>query len=169
MNAPENEEQKISMGGENVIKEETGLQEEELQRFVDNGDGTITDFETGLMWKKADSYLEKDKWLSWQEARTYIHNLRKEQFAGYSDWRMPSRKEAMTIHDPNNPVSATHGDTVYLPKVFSPGSGATTWTRTLHKEEDDLAMRFHYYNGDYKWHKKGLRSHGVRAVRTFRK
>ncbi|MFQ5443605.1 MAG: DUF1566 domain-containing protein [Nitrospinales bacterium] len=159
----------MSISGENTIKEKTGLPEEEFQRFVDNGDGTISDFETGLMWKKTDSYLEKDKWISWEEAKVYINNLRKEKFADYSDWRMPTRKEAMTIYDPDNPITATHGDTVYLPKVFPPGGGATIWTRTVHKEEVGLAMRFHFYNGDYKWHKKGLRSHGARAVRTFRK
>ena len=62
-----------------------------------------------------------------------------------------------------------YGDTVYLPKEFNPGCGQTSWTKTLSKTDDSLAMRFNFYNGDYKWNKKGLKSHGVRAVRSIKK
>ena len=54
-----------------------------------------------------------------------------------------------------------------MTQVFPPGSGQTTWTKTLHKTDPSVAIRFHYYNGDYKFHKRGLRSHGVRAVRDI--
>ncbi|MBI4384678.1 MAG: DUF1566 domain-containing protein [Nitrospinae bacterium] len=142
--------------------------EREENRFVDNGDGTVSDLETGLMWKKSDSYLDLDKWVTWAEAKTYCLELNKQYFAKREDWRLPTRKEAMTIYDPNHPTTDAYGDTVYLYKVFPPGAGITTWTKTLSKSDKTLAMRFHYYNGDYKWHKQGLRSHGVRAVRTFK-
>ncbi|MFQ5673370.1 MAG: DUF1566 domain-containing protein [Nitrospinales bacterium] len=143
--------------------------EQETARFIDNGDGTISDMQTGLMWKKTDSYLDLDKWVNWDEAETYIRVTRENKFARYTDWQMPTRKEAMTIFDPGNPATDVYGDTVYLPKVFPAGAGATTWTRTVNKHDPALAMRFFYYNGDYKWHKRGLRSHGVRPVRLFKK
>lgn len=136
-------------------------------RFVDNGNGSISDLETGLMWKKNDSYIELDKWISWEEAKTYCQNLNREEFAGFTDWRMPTRKEAMTIYDPSHPTKDAYGDIVYLASAFPPGAGITTWTKTLSKTDRALAMRFHYYNGDYKWHGRGLRSHGVRPVRVF--
>ncbi|OGW27103.1 MAG: hypothetical protein A3K09_08420 [Nitrospinae bacterium RIFCSPLOWO2_12_FULL_47_7] len=137
--------------------------------LVDNGNGTISDHETGLMWKKSDSYLDLDKWVSWPEAKTYCNELNQQEFAGYNDWKMPSRKEAMSIYDPSHPTKDIYGDVVFLNKAFPPGAGITTWTRTLSKEDKTLAIRFHYYNGDYKWHGRGLRSHGVRAVRIFKK
>jgi hypothetical protein len=138
-------------------------------RFVDNGDGTISDHETGLMWKADDSYLDMDKWVTWAEAKVYVQGLNRHRFAGYTDWNMPTRKEAQSIYDPGNAVTDAYGDMVFVAKGFPPGSGLTCWTRTLHKTDPSLAMRFHFYTGDYKWNKKGLRSHGVRAVRPLSK
>ena len=97
------------------------------------------------------------------------YDVGEKKFAKYTDWKMPTRKQAMTIYDPSNPNTDVYGDTVYLPKAFPAGAGATTWTRTINKTYPALAMRFFYYNGDYKWHKRGLRSHGVRPVRIFKK
>ena len=31
-------------------------------RFIDNGDGTVTDTEKGLMWNKTDSMNDLKKW-----------------------------------------------------------------------------------------------------------
>jgi hypothetical protein len=137
-------------------------------RMKDNGDGTISDEETGLMWKKADSYTELDKWISWQEAKVYCEGLNFVRYAGHENWRMPTRKEAQSIYEPSRPVTDVYGDTLYLAPGFPAGGGATSWTRTLNKNDTSMAIRFHYYNGDFKWYKRGLRSHGVRAVRNFR-
>ncbi|QPJ60939.1 MAG: DUF1566 domain-containing protein [Candidatus Nitronauta litoralis] len=137
-------------------------------RFQIHKNGTISDFENNLMWKASDSFLDLDKWVSWEEAKTYIKDLNRDRFADYSDWRMPTRKEAQAIYDASSPVTDNFGDTVYIPKVFPPGSGQTTWTKTLHKTDPSMAMRFHYYNGDHKFHKRGLRSHGVRPVRDLK-
>jgi hypothetical protein len=135
-------------------------------RIVPHKDGTITDHKTGLMWKAVDSYVDLDKWVSWDEAKNYLHQLNRTRFAGYQNWRMPTRKEAQAIYDASNPVTDNYGDTVFLAKGFPPGCGLTCWTKTLNKSEKGLVIRFHFYNGDYKWHQVGLRSHGVRAVRN---
>lgn len=148
-----------------VVPEGKMSQEE---RFLDNGNGTITDLEMELMWKKDDSFLDLDKWVSWDEAKTWIKEMNKDEFAGYTDWRMPTRKEAQSIHDANCAVTDTYGDTIFIPKIFSPGAGQTTWTKTLHKTDPSVAIRFNYFSGDFKFHKKGLRSHGVRPVRDHK-
>ncbi len=135
-------------------------------RFSNNGDGTVTDQETQLMWKADDSYLDLDKWVSWEEAKNYIDGLNRKRFAGNTDWRMPTRKEVQTIFDPGNPVTDKYGDTILLAPGFPPGAGQTCWTKTLNKTDKSLVIRFQFYNGDYKWHQMGLRSHGVRAVRN---
>lgn len=137
------------------------------ERYQTHKNGTISDFETGLMWKAADSFLEMDKWISWSEAKVYISELNKEEAGGHSDWRMPTRKEAQSIHIAGNAVTDTYGDKLYLPAAFPPGAGQTSWTKTVHKTDSGLAIRFNFFSGDYKFHQKGLRSHGVRAVRTL--
>ena len=60
--------------------------------FTDNGDGTITDAATGLMWMKDDTKLG----LLWVEALAYAEG---HEFAGYSDWRLPDAKELQSIID----------------------------------------------------------------------
>lgn len=60
--------------------------------FIDNGDGTITDSATGLMWTQEDS----GEGLTWKEALDYAEN---KEFAGYSDWRLPNIKELQSIVD----------------------------------------------------------------------
>jgi hypothetical protein len=69
--------------------------------YKDNGDGTITDRATGLMWMKVDSGKlqagkNKDGKLNWQEALDWAENL---EYAGYSDWRLPNIKELQSIVD----------------------------------------------------------------------
>ena len=53
--------------------------------YVDNGDGTITDLNTGLMWQQTPG----DK-LTWNEAVTGADTF---SLAGYDDWRLPTIKE----------------------------------------------------------------------------
>lgn len=61
-------------------------------RFVDNGDGTVTDRCTGLMWEKetAPSFYD------WESALMRCYYL---TLAGYTDWRLPNINELQSIVD----------------------------------------------------------------------
>ncbi|MDY6952582.1 MAG: DUF1566 domain-containing protein [Thermodesulfobacteriota bacterium] len=70
-------------------------------RFTDNGDGTVTDNLTGLIWLKDASCFGND---SWADALTVCNNLE----AGYcgladgsvpGDWRLPNVKELQSLID----------------------------------------------------------------------
>ncbi|MBT6596633.1 MAG: hypothetical protein HOB34_11080, partial [Nitrospina sp.] len=66
------------VGGEEWGDEEeegVALAEEELPDFVDNGDGTISDTHSNLMWKKDDSYTEYGYGITWFEAHDYCEML----------------------------------------------------------------------------------------------
>lgn len=60
--------------------------------FVDNGDGTITDNATGLMWTQDDD----GEGMIWEDALSYAENF---EFAGHNDWRLPNVKELQSILD----------------------------------------------------------------------
>jgi hypothetical protein len=63
--------------------------------FVDNNDGTVTDMATMLMWKKSGSIRSID--YDRAKAYTYIKLLKRERFAGYSDWRLPTLEELASL------------------------------------------------------------------------
>lgn len=72
-------------------------------RYVDNGDGTISDLVTGLMWEKLSddgSWNDMD-WcyeLSTLDLKPEFR-LNRSGFAGYRDWRVPTRAELETLVD----------------------------------------------------------------------
>jgi len=77
--------------------------------FTDNGDGTITDNNTGLMWQKTDGGE-----MSFEAAPTYCKNL---NLGGFTDWRLPTAQELFSINyfDQINPAL----NTVYFPKTLA--------------------------------------------------
>ena len=71
------------------------------QRFTDNGDGTVTDSLTGLMWLK-DGGCMKAKWKSALTAVAGLNNHQgQNNCAGYngnySDWRLPTVNELKSL------------------------------------------------------------------------
>ncbi|NEX23550.1 DUF1566 domain-containing protein [Thiorhodococcus mannitoliphagus] len=57
--------------------------------YTDNGDGTITDNITGLMWVKA-----RGSKVTWDDA---VAGASVDRTGGYEDWRMPSIKELYSL------------------------------------------------------------------------
>ena len=64
------------------------------ERLIDNGDGTVTDTLTNLMWAASDNMGD----ITWHDAKVYCENP---PLAGYkySDWRMPTIKELKTLYN----------------------------------------------------------------------
>lgn len=53
--------------------------------LVDNGDGTITDTHTNLMWLQDAG----SGYVTWYDAASSIDSLNSSNFLGYNDWRLP--------------------------------------------------------------------------------
>jgi len=98
-------------------------------RFVDNGNGTITDTQTGLVWAREDSWQAETRWVSWDEALQYSQDLAQRRFAGRDDWRLPSEKEALTLVASTQQNKDKYGNALFLDPVFPPGPLATFWTQ----------------------------------------
>lgn len=101
--------------------------------FVDNGDGTISDNATGLMWQQSDDGKTRD----WENSLSYAENL---ELAGHSDWRLPSAKELQSIVDYTRCPDVTNSaalDPVFTATSFNdpegnPGQYGYYWTGTSH-------------------------------------
>ncbi len=98
------------------------------KRFQDFGDGTILDSKTGLMWVKKDYWQREKKWVNWYTANEYAQRMNNKNFAGYSDWRLPTAQEAQTLYDRRKRNVDKDGDKIYLDRMFPSGAGWSTWT-----------------------------------------
>jgi len=70
-----------------------------LPSYTDNGDGTISDIVTGLMWSKTcdtdgDGDIDYEDKLSYEEAFASAQYV---DIGGYTDWRLPSIKEQYSL------------------------------------------------------------------------
>ncbi|MCK5015296.1 MAG: DUF1566 domain-containing protein, partial [Candidatus Omnitrophica bacterium] len=70
-------------------------------RFEINGDGTVTDYLTGLIWLKNANCAG---YMNWNNALTYCNNLASGSCgltdgSAAGDWRLPNRKELLSLID----------------------------------------------------------------------
>ena len=137
-------------------------------RFVVDPKGTVLDTQTGLMWQKTDSYHDKKKGMNWYEALEYVDEKNSKQFAGYSDWRLPSLEELRQLWDPKRPVESKDGDPIGLPEVFASGGSYYLWTGT--ERNLDNAWYFGLGQREDYWNLKDLGDldQGVKMVRKTR-
>jgi hypothetical protein len=80
--------------------------------FIINDDDTATDVCTGLMWKRK----AFDSVMNWQTALSYCENL---SFAGYNDWRLPTREELRSIAHYTNKKQALDQNIFFNEKASS--------------------------------------------------
>jgi hypothetical protein len=134
-----------------------------LNDFRDNGDGTITDRATGLMWMKKDS----GRPMNWAEALAYAENL---SHAGYTDWRLPNVKELQTVVDyrraPDARPPAPRGPAID-PVFDVTKEESWYWSSTPFIETGGACyVAFGQAFSAWKWRGKLMNAHGAGAVRS---
>ncbi|MEK7990297.1 MAG: DUF1566 domain-containing protein [Thiotrichaceae bacterium] len=129
-----------------------------LNRFVDNGDGTISDYGTGLMWMKDDSGQGKD----WVNALAYAENL---EYVDYDDWRLPNVKELQSIVDYSGvyPAINPHYFNITDQDAYFWSSTSAYFSDT--SEENQKHYWAWYVAFGYAVDNQGEDSHGAGAVR----
>ena len=90
----------------------------------------IYDHASGLMWQQSGS----DKRLFYGEAEKYVDKLNNNQFAGYSNWRLLTLEESMSLMEPTK-----NKDGLYINPVFDKKQ-KSIWT------PDSMREISSYYN-----------------------
>jgi hypothetical protein len=164
------------------------------KRFVDNGDGTISDEETGLMWEKKDpgdgfqdfsNPHDVDNRYSWttmtdldvtsRDGTTFtdfLSRLNQEAtdspyttcFANYCDWRVPTLAELRSILLEQYPCSIR---SPCIDPIFGPTAADFYWSSTSFAAVPSGAWGVFFINGFMDSGNKLNHSH-VRAVRGGR-
>jgi len=125
-------------------------------RFVDNGDGTISDNGTGLMWAKDGNGAgcNNGTKLTWNNAISYPLTL---TFAGYTDWRLPNIRELSTLvkYNSYNPI---------IDPIFTNVAAAQTWSSTTKWDSSVYKWNINFSYG-YVQYGTGANSFNIRLVR----
>jgi hypothetical protein len=142
------------------------------KRFVDNGDGTVTDTQTRLMWEKKADRNVNDAY-TWSSTGTaadgtlftkFLATMRCEikaadgscGFARHNDWRIPTIAELQTIVDCGQPRC--------LDPIFGLTAAPFYWSSSTHAGSQTAAWIVILGNGLVVFYDKGNTFH-VRAVR----
>jgi len=124
-----------------------------MGEFLDNGDETITDTVTGLMWQKATHATTLD----WEGA---MLSCEARIFPGtdvYTDWRLPSRSELHSI--------VLYGQSPAIDALFTVGAESDYyWTSTTYVKDAKMAWCVNFKTGIIEAKLK-TEKHHVRGVR----
>jgi hypothetical protein len=116
-------------------------------RFTDNGDETITDRLTGLIWaKKADTPTIgafEGGAMQWMRSFEYIEALNAASYLGHNDWRVPdiSELESLVAHRRDVPYEWL------AEKGFENVVLASYWSATTYAANTDSAWDLCMYDG----------------------
>jgi hypothetical protein len=107
------------------------------KRFVDNGNGTVTDISTNLMWMQSPKRIA----VSYEEAEDYCSELTQ---SGYSGWRLPTAQEWKDIIDKSQEAPALPKGHPFKNIVFS----VSFWSKTKHTSMASRVYIANLYNGE---------------------
>lgn len=139
-------------------------------RYVDNGDGTVTDNQTGLMWEKKTSDGGLHDWstlYTWPEAMSTFVSLVNGRSAGtppaaglggYNDWRLPSIGELQVI------VALPCDHVVCIDPTFGLTKEYAYWSSTTYTGDPSRAFVVNFALGNAGYADKDGPAN-VRAVR----
>ena len=145
--------------GKNVVIAVRGGVPHSHARFIDNGNGTVTDTRACLTWQQTGMDIDGDGTpdkLTWEQALEAAENL---ELGGHDDWRLPNRKELQAVMDYSHP--GFYMDTNFFPHSSEPYYWSST---TSGFSSQAWMVSFNYYYGVYATSKTS--SYYVRAVRT---
>ena len=136
-------------------------------RFIDNGDGTVTDQKQNLMWSKTDNqgdinWIQADKWVRF----TFPDTLPKR----FDNWRLPTLTELQSILVENKKTKGYETDCGQWVKTVPQIQLSCGWVWT--SETDPIAPTARIFNFDNvyhytvrKAHKRGYRALPVRNLK----
>lgn len=142
--------------------------------FVKIANGVaVIDYSTGLMWEQLGA-----KFRFWDQVDEYIQDLNRYELAEYSDWRLPTLEEALTLVEPDTNESGLHISSIFNNSIDSvwtadgsgrsPSTGKIIWivdfkSASIDTRSEKYYKRFGHYISDY----PRERRYDVRAVRSL--
>jgi Protein of unknown function (DUF1566) len=137
-----------------AVRAVRGGQSRPFAHLIINGDGTVSDTATGLMWQQGTVSGK-----NWEAALSYAEGL---DLAGFSDWRLPYITELQTIVDFSRYNPAI--DTTFFPGTVS----SLYWSSTTYAYYSGYAWYVYFSSGYVSYDGIKAYVYPVRAVRAVR-
>jgi hypothetical protein len=118
----------------------------------------VIDSVTDLMWQQSGS----QKYLHYDDAEAYVQQLNQQQFAGYSNWRLPTVSELISLLEPKR-----HSHRLCIDAIFD-NAQDVCWSSDVVQATEGFtssAWSVHFRNGYVDWNYFN-ESNCVRAVRS---
>ncbi len=138
----------------------------DVHRFKDNGDGTILDNESGLVWAKEDSWPIAQDWLDFQAALQFVDDSNKKDLLGFHDWRFPEKEEIEKIFMPESTIMGRSNQEIHLDPLFATGGGNGSWCLPF---DQQAAFYFSYATGMLQHYDQDYSQGYIRLVRLYPK
>ena len=119
----------------------------------------VVDNQTKLMWQKETSKM----WMNYPNAEKWIGDLNEKHWAGFTDWRMPTVEEALSLLQPG--IYGNRTIINFINPVFDFVTW-TIWTSDLNQNDASQAFIIDYGEGSWSAH-NFTSTFFVRAVRNF--
>ena len=129
-----------------------------------SGDSVIIDHATGLIWHQSGS----DKDMDWPDAKQWVKDLNDKGYAGYSDWRLPTVEEAISLMEPNINASSLYIDPVFGAKQIGIWTGDENDSAGFMDGAWSVRFTGGYGGGNACWVYDNASNH-VRPIRSINK
>ncbi|MDM8524841.1 DUF1566 domain-containing protein [Desulfococcaceae bacterium HSG8] len=134
------------------------------ERFIDNGDGTVTDHQLGIMWSQTDNqgdvdWKQAEKWVKY----TFPYTIEKQ----YDNWRLPTFEELRSLYVREVNYKGYETDCGQDVRIVPQVKLSCGWVWTSEKRSI-TAMVFNFNRGyhytDRMVHKRAYRALPVRSL-----
>jgi hypothetical protein len=128
----------------------------------------VVDLKENLMWKQLDSYQELKKWMNWEMAQGFIKDINENRFAGFDDWRLPTRNELESLFEEDKSIPWKYywtTNVVHIDPVFGYTS-CCYWSSE--SKDETYAWTFSYIRGKAYPSPKGGPGLSLSAIRPVR-
>jgi hypothetical protein len=136
--------------------------------LTDNGDGTVTDTATGLMWAQcsqgqsgAACAIGNATGMTWSAALSAAVTANSSGYKGYIDWRLPNKNELESIVD----ISVATNPAINLTAFPATPASSVYWSSTTYAPYPAYAWGV-IFNVGYTYAANKASGHSVRLVRS---
>ncbi len=134
------------------------------ERFQDNASGIITDNKYNKNWLPKDSWGDLGQWRNYDEALAYVRLMNQVYAGGFSDWRLPTSREAEEFYDEAFDNMDWEDEIIHISPLFVTKCSNYMWTSD--NDEDQKACRLNLRNKELEFIDPKTREH--QAARLLR-